>query len=281
MKRLTLLIPILAAFALVGCNVGQDGNDFTHTWPVLVKVTETITTADQTTTTNVTEISYDQDGEASGEVTTQNGQPYRELKDYKRWVNDNGHLMQACKRLLLNENEQFVTDSLVSTYGDSYNQTWLETLFEVYTTTTPRTLVEKREVEYNDNRYQRYESETADGGAVIRDNFSYSTASMPIMTYTEIVRKDGATTSTTRMGRKSISWDSDHYLPNEYELYKDIPESGMWDGQSGLKIEERIDYEIKNMETSWTVVKYDDNGEVVSTTRVKNEFRNITISSSY
>lgn len=285
MKRSTLLISAFAVFALGGCTaMGPDGGGYTATFNLPVEITEKVTMAGGTTDTYVTRITYDKDALVSGEITTENGITVKELKDYVRKLNDEGFLTQTCTRVTTGDNGT-VVHKLVSTYGASYDRSWLETRFEVFTDEREPELVEYRDVEYYDDRYTSYESWTLEGGTVLRNNFNYTNASKPVQTYTEIRRKDGTPTQEILMGVKSNAWDYSQYKPVTYEMYQNIPDGNYWDGETGELIEEAVDFKSDYGENSWTIKKYgapfdaEGKGTLISTTEVTMVYHDITIAS--
>ena len=274
MKRSTLIIAALAAFALGGCDMGTSSSTSTHY--VRVQTTETVTTADGTDT-YVIKIKYNEWGYVSEETTTKNGRPWRVMKDYRSGTNGDGFGTMSCTRETINDDGSTDTHTLVATYGAYYETVPLETRFEVLTTGTTPTAIEWRTVEYEGNHIKRYDSWTAEGGLVTRTDFRYANSPKPIETFTEV--RNGGTP--VRVGIVTTQFDVD-LKPLEYKMYRNIPE-GAWDGEPGENaqlIEERADYGSDLNKNSWTNLKYEYDADgvrsTVSTTEVENEYQNLT-----
>lgn len=273
MKKTTLIITALAAFALAGCNIGGEIS-YSGSRYLPVERTEKITAADGTVTTYVTEVSYDTAGEVSKEVTKKNGNPYREMSGYKGGTNTEGFLTLECTRITTNDDGTTITHKLISTFGVLLNNTYLETDFEVF---APGNLVpvEYRSVEYRQNgEINIYDALTAEGERVTRTEFVYSSSP-----WTETYRENGA----ARMGVLKSNPDANRrHL--EYKLYRNVPE--LWDGQEhpGMRLlEEKIEYKTEGNKETWKVKKYtydsEGNQSVLSTTEV--EIKNDNINFAY
>ncbi len=268
MKKAPFIFTALAVFALTGCEMGSTST-VTGTDNFVMETRE-----DDGTDIYVTKFEYDFNnrGYKTKETKTKNGMPYQE-SNFVMGLNSNGVETQTCTRVTTNDNGSRTTHKLVSTYGLVYWDEWggvklLETLFEMFDEVNPEAPIEVRETEYDDEgQIKNYLFTNTDGVMVRRDEYRFTSGSQPTQTYREI--KNGGTP--VRYGIRILQWSNN--TPLEYEIRKNITLSGSgeWDGESGDLIEEQVDHEIVSSTTSWSVKKYDDEGNLISNTYVENK----------
>ncbi len=262
MKRSILFLAALGALVMTGCNMNGGSSSFTQ--PFLMETTET-------TGNNVVVTTYERDAEGyvTRERQTRNGATVYEISDFEYEIIDNNFYTNTRTRVLYDYQGDGAskTQTIVSTH-DYYDREFLYEVFDEGDTDP----IESRKTDYESDRVKEYIVRENGLVTLHRTDYRYEESSRPVQMFTESVNAGPP----VRKAIKITLRDQNSILG--YETWSNLPLDGStWNGTDGNKIEEMVEFESTASGTEWKIKKYDDEGNLLSTTDVENEIEMITI----
>jgi hypothetical protein len=258
MKRTAITFTALAAAMLAGCSMGGGGTQVVE-YPRMTSSKAETYVGGILEETKVTEYEWDEWAAIIGESQTIDGIPSYNISDYKA----DGE-KKTITSIRAHANGDMYT--IISTYDVNGEK---EILYEEFHTNGPNpTVAAKRTVtEYNGERksnVKRFEN-----GTQVSETGNYSYSDNGSYTYNEKIGDGPVVPMYYKVTKVSL----DNVITG-YEIY-----SG-WDGSTGTKIEELVDYKTEGMAIYYTINKIGADGTETET-KFTDEYKYISVTYTY